>query len=63
MKVEVNDLLQKAVDKGASDLHLKAGSVAMGRIHGHLQPIDDQVLDQEDLTAMSAAIMPTASST
>ena len=34
--MHVNDLLKIAVDKGASDLHLKVGSYPMMRVHGSL---------------------------
>ena len=36
--MHVNDLLKAAVEKGASDLHLKVGSYPMARIHGELLP-------------------------
>ena len=59
--MHVNDLLKTAVDKGASDLHLKVGSFAMARVHGQLSPIsEDKKLDHEDLVEMAAAIMSTA---
>jgi twitching motility protein PilT len=58
--VDVNHLLQLAVDGGASDLHLKVGSVAMGRINGQLKPLDERALDSDDLASMAAAIMPTS---
>ena len=34
--MHVNDLLKLAVDKGASDLHLKVGTFPMCRVHGRL---------------------------
>jgi twitching motility protein PilT len=59
--MHVNDLLKLAVEKGASDLHLKAGSYPMARIHGHLAPVsEEKKLDHEDLVEMAASIMPTA---
>jgi twitching motility protein PilT len=59
--MHVNDLLKLAVEKGASDLHLKVGSYPMARIHGHLTPIsDEKQLDHEDLVEMAASIMSTA---
>ena len=59
--MHVNDLLKIAVEKGASDLHLKVGSYPMARIHGHLAQIsDEKMLDHEDLVEMAAAIMSTA---
>ena len=56
--MHVNDLLKLAVEKGASDLHLKVGSYPMARIHGHLAPVsDEKQLDHEDLVEMAASIM------
>jgi twitching motility protein PilT len=61
MAVEINGLLQRAVEIGASDLHLKVGSVPMARVHGHLKPItDDQKLNHDDLVEMAASVMPAA---
>src|ERR671911_941522 len=59
--MHVNDLLKLAVEKGASDLHLKVGSYPMARIHGDLHAINDEKqLDHEDLVEMAASIMSTA---
>ena len=59
--MHVNDLLKLAVEKGASDLHLKVGSYPMARIHGHLGAIsEEKQLDHEDLVEMAASIMSTA---
>src|SRR5215203_806270 len=59
--MHVNDLLKLAIERGASDLHLKVGSYPMARIHGHLTPIsDEKQLDHEDLVEMAASIMSTA---
>jgi twitching motility protein PilT len=56
--MHVNDLLKRAVERGASDLHLKVGSLPMARVHGNLVAIDtDKRLDHEDLVEMAAAIM------
>ena len=35
-----NNLLQLAVDNGASDVHIKTNKPALLRIDGHLEPID-----------------------
>ena len=59
--MHVNDLLKLAVEKGASDLHLKVGSFPMCRVHGHLLPVSqEKKLDHEDLVEMAASIMSTA---
>jgi twitching motility protein PilT len=59
--MQVNDLLRIAVERGASDLHLKVGSYPMLRVGGLLAPTsEDHRLDHEDLVSMSADIMSSA---
>src|SRR5436309_12710869 len=59
--MHVNDLLKVAVERGASDLHLKVGSFPMMRVRGTLMPaMEDKKLDHEDVVAMSAAVMSTS---
>jgi len=59
--MDINQLLKIAVEMGASDLHLKAGSHPTARIHGQLQPVlADQKLDPENLVEMAAAVLPSA---
>jgi len=59
--MHVNDLLRIAVERGASDLHLKSGSHPMMRLHGALVPASEEKrLTHEDTVAMAAAIMSTA---
>jgi twitching motility protein PilT len=59
--MHVNDLLKLAVEKGASDLHLKVGSYPMARVHGHLLAVsEEKQLNHEDLVEMAASIMSTA---
>ena len=59
--MHVNDLLQIAVENGASDLHLKVGSYPMMRINGVLQPASEEKrLTHEDTVAMAAAVMSTS---
>jgi len=58
--MHVNDLLTIAVEKGASDLHLKVGSYPMMRVGGQLMPVSkEKKLDHEDVVAMSTSIMST----
>jgi len=58
--MHVNDLLKLAVERGASDLHLKVGSYPMMRVGGLLMPVtQDKKLDHEDVVAMSTSIMST----
>jgi twitching motility protein PilT len=56
--MNIDDLLKIAVERGASDLHLKVGNHPVLRINGLLQPfVELKRLMQEDTIAMSAAIM------
>ncbi len=56
--MHINDLLKVAIERGASDLHLKVGSHPVIRINGHLQPmVDSKRLMQEDTIAMAFSIM------
>ena len=58
--MHVNDLLKLAVERGASDLHLKVGSFPMMRVGGVLMPVSqEKKLDHEDVVAMSTSIMST----
>jgi twitching motility protein PilT len=58
--MHVNDLLKLAVERGASDLHLKVGSYPMMRVGGLLMPVSqEKKLDHEDVVAMSTSIMST----
>jgi twitching motility protein PilT len=59
--MHVNDLLKIAIEKGASDLHLKVGSYPMMRLHGNLLAASEEKrLTHEDTVAMAAAVMSTA---
>jgi twitching motility protein PilT len=57
--VQLHDLLKIALEKGASDLHLKVGSYPMVRIRGDLFPAtEERRLEHEDMIAMAAAVLP-----
>jgi twitching motility protein PilT len=59
--MHVNDLLTTAVEHGASDLHLKAGSVPMMRVFGGLVAVPGaRKLTHDDTIAMAAAVVPAA---
>jgi twitching motility protein PilT len=48
--MDLNDLLRRAVELGASDLHLKAGKPAATRVDGDIGPIEGlPPLDDDDL--------------
>ena len=56
--MNINDLLKLAVERKASDVHLKVGSHPMIRIDGGLQPMQEiKRLMQEDTISMGFSIM------
>ena len=64
--MHVNDLLKIAVERGASDLHLKAGSYPMMRVRGELTPVaQDRRIDHDEMIcrlakpAHSSSMLPT----
>ena len=51
--MQLDDLLRTATSAGASDLHVKAGSYPMMRVHGTLVPAsEERRLEREDTEAM-----------
>jgi twitching motility protein PilT len=54
--LEMNELLQLAVDEGASDLHLPVGSPPLLRINGRLRPLDSPPLKPEDTERLMKSI-------
>ncbi len=56
--MNINDLLKIAVERKASDIHLKVGSHPIIRVDGQLDPLQDlKRLMQEDTVAMAFSIM------
>jgi len=57
--MHVNDLLKAAVERAASDLHLKAGGYPMMRVRGELCALSQERLSHEDMTAILHTVVPT----
>jgi len=55
----VERIIKAAVDRGASDLHIKAGDVFRARIDGKLVPLTKQALTPEQTKAIAARLIPT----
>jgi twitching motility protein PilT len=56
--MHINDLLASAVERGASDLHMKVGSFPMIRVDGTLVVgAEERRLEREDTAAMAAHLM------
>src|ERR687889_100057 len=50
-------IIKAAVDRGASDLHIKAGAVFRARIHGKLVPLTKQALSPEQTRTIALHLM------
>lgn len=56
--MHIDELLKAAMEKGASDLHLKVGVCPMVRINGELTPLDNfPKLNQEEAIALAFSVM------
>ena len=55
--MEINELLRYAVERGASDLHLKVGNVPFIRVDGDLQPTQFPALTPSDTEAFAMELM------
>ncbi len=54
----MQDLFKAAVERGASDIHIKAGDVIRIRVHGILQPLTQQKLSPEQVKAIALRLIP-----
>lgn len=57
MAVEIQEILQLVIDKGASDLHLKVGLPPILRVSGLLQPSEFESVSREDIQRMVFSIL------
>ena len=56
--IQIDKLLQFAVAKNASDLHLHVGRSPTVRLHGHLRSLETEVLGPEDTVTLMRSITP-----
>jgi len=56
----IEKVIKAAVDRGASDLHIKAGDVFRARIDGQLVPLTKQRLTPEQTKAIALRLIPSA---
>src|SRR3989475_1238336 len=54
----IEKIIKAAVDRGASDLHIKAGDVFRARIDGKLVPLNKHRLTPEQTKAIAMRLMP-----
>jgi len=54
----MNQIIKAGVDRGASDLHIKAGDAFRARVHGKLIPLTKQALTAEQTKQIAVHLMP-----
>lgn len=52
------EVFKAAIEKGASDIHIKAGDVVRARIHGRLVAMTQQRLSNDQVRKLAARLMP-----
>jgi twitching motility protein PilT len=52
------EILKAAIQRGASDIHLKAGDVVRARIHGQLVPLTQQRVSGDQVKALAEKLIP-----
>jgi len=55
----MENIIKAAVERGASDLHIKAGDVFRARIDGELKPLTKQRLTPEQTKSIALKLIPT----
>jgi len=54
----MHELFKAAVERGASDIHIKAGDFVRARIHGELQPLTQQRVTAEQVKGIALSLIP-----
>ena len=54
----MQELFKAAVERGASDIHIKAGEYMRARIHGVLQPLTQQKLTVDQVKGIALQLIP-----
>ncbi len=54
----MTEIFKAAIQRGASDIHLKAGDVVRARIHGKLVPLTQQRLSHEQVRGLALKLIP-----
>ena len=52
------EIFKAAIERGASDIHIKAGDNVRARIHGSLVPVTQQKLSGDQVKALAQKLMP-----
>ena len=54
----MQELFKAGVERGASDIHIKAGDFIRARIHGDLQPLTQQRVTAEQVKGIALSLIP-----
>lgn len=54
----MTEVFKTAIEKGASDIHMKSGDVVRARIHGTLFPLTEQKLTHEQVRQIALKLIP-----
>lgn len=54
----MNEIFRRAIEQGASDLHIKAGDVIRARITGELVPLTDQKISNAQVRQLAIKLIP-----
>lgn len=54
----MQELFKAAIERGASDIHIKSGDVIRARIHGELQPLTQQKLTPDQVKGIALKLIP-----
>jgi twitching motility protein PilT len=54
----MQEIFKAAIERGASDIHIKAGDVIRARVHGRLVPLTQQRLSQDQVKGLALKLIP-----
>ena len=54
----MQELFKAAIERGASDIHIKTGDVIRARIYGDLLPLTQQKLTAEQVKGIALKLIP-----
>ena len=54
----MNEMFKKAIEDGASDIHIKAGDFVRARLHGKLVPLTDQKISHAQVRELALKLIP-----
>ncbi len=54
----MTEIFKAAIERGASDIHIKSGDAIRARVHGRLAPLTQQRLSHEQVRGLAMKLMP-----